>query len=609
MKPKGFIKIFSLAIVLTLSLMLQPVLTVQADIDTEDKRPTRVSREHVDLSFPQELTITRPTNENGKAFKTGYANFFVVGTSDPSQTLYLDDEEIERNGEKGLFGVLVELEVGENIFDFQQGDNKETLVIERTVPKDTGVEKISTITERSIYPTDKRIVNPGEAYQVSVVAPSDGKVTAKLDGNEITLKQVAYADKGVPATFKGSFVTSTDKYDDDKVTPLGQIRYSLEYEGETTYYDSKGSVYVVGKNTDAKMEVSSYFGYVYPDTANLSEFKELLKQGATDYIETQNGGYFQLRSGGSIPTTMVSLVLNDKNIDNNISNIEYFSKTNGGFFKITGTSSPAYNVDLLENGLQFTMYNSTINEDFVFADLDKFALANIDRGEDSVTLTLEYSNPHEYWGYNVIFQDDITYLELEEKPKSGSKLRPLAGLNIMIDPGHGGSDIGALGVADLAGPTESEINLAHAYAIEEKLSALGANVVLSREEDDYFELDNRLRSFANDGCDMFISIHHNSVEHNIDANKTVGAEAYYHTDISKDATQRIMETITANTNRKYRDTYQSYYRVTISHYAPSMLLELGFMSNPVEYEKACDPQEIDKLAQATAAGVVAYFHY
>ncbi|MCL2035418.1 MAG: N-acetylmuramoyl-L-alanine amidase, partial [Oscillospiraceae bacterium] len=48
---------------------------------------------------------------------------------------------------------------------------------------------------------------------------------------------------------------------------------------------------------------------------------------------------------------------------------------------------------------------------------------------------------------------------------------------------------------------------------------------------------------------------------------------------------------------------QSYYRVTLSPYSPALLLELGFMSNPLEYERAASGIETERAAKAIFDGI------
>ena len=68
--------------------------------------------------------------------------------------------------------------------------------------------------------------------------------------------------------------------------------------------------------------------------------------------------------------------------------------------------------------------------------------------------------------------------------------------------------------------------------------------------------------------------------------------------------ENILDSITAATGRNARGAYQDYYRVTRMTYAPSLLLELGFVVNPLEYEDLCQPLRIYQTALGVADGII-----
>ena len=86
--------------------------------------------------------------------------------------------------------------------------------------------------------------------------------------------------------------------------------------------------------------------------------------------------------------------------------------------------------------------------------------------------------------------------------------RPLAGLRIMLDAGHGGGDSGAVGPSGLM---EKDANLVQAAWLERELAARGATVVQTRSDDVSVGLDDRVWLASGAEIDMFISLHHNSL--------------------------------------------------------------------------------------------------
>jgi N-acetylmuramoyl-L-alanine amidase len=99
---------------------------------------------------------------------------------------------------------------------------------------------------------------------------------------------------------------------------------------------------------------------------------------------------------------------------------------------------------------------------------------------------------------------------------------PLAGATVVLDPGHGGDEAGALGEG---GAREKDVNLAIAQETKRQLEAQGATVVLTRTGDYRITLASRAAIAQALHPAMFISIHHNA---DPDEHRTTpGAETYH----------------------------------------------------------------------------------
>jgi len=94
---------------------------------------------------------------------------------------------------------------------------------------------------------------------------------------------------------------------------------------------------------------------------------------------------------------------------------------------------------------------------------------------------------------------------------------------IVIDPGHGGKDSGAVG----NGFMEKEIVLQISNQLNEKLRSLGYTVYMTRTNDTFIELKDRTKFANNKEADLFISVHANSIPKTSDPNGTQGIETYF----------------------------------------------------------------------------------
>ncbi len=104
--------------------------------------------------------------------------------------------------------------------------------------------------------------------------------------------------------------------------------------------------------------------------------------------------------------------------------------------------------------------------------------------------------------------------------------RPL----IVIDPGHGGNDLGATGIT---GIFEKDVVLAFSIALAKKIEAQGqCRVLLTRDQDVFIPLDDRVKVARQHGAAVFLSIHGDTIASGVDVH---GATVYVGDDRSSDA--------------------------------------------------------------------------
>lgn len=193
---------------------------------------------------------------------------------------------------------------------------------------------------------------------------------------------------------------------------------------------------------------------------------------------------------------------------------------------------------------------------------------------------------------------------------------PLANYTIVIDPGHGGVDGGAVG-AD--GTSEKEITLAVSQKIKHYLQHAGANVYLTRETDTDLasedtkgfsrrkseDIRNRLRFIHDRDADLFLSIHLNAMPSTI----WRGAQSFYYPKFpeSKHLAKMIQAEIIEHMRNTTRQALplKSIYLLKYAE-IPGALIELGFLSNEVERELLKDDTYQDQLAASIYDGVLRY---
>ena len=187
---------------------------------------------------------------------------------------------------------------------------------------------------------------------------------------------------------------------------------------------------------------------------------------------------------------------------------------------------------------------------------------------------------------------------------------------IVIDPGHGGADPGAQN-SELK---EKDINLDISFRLRKVLDSMGCVVILTREVDkDFFlpgfvlgrmakrvELNNRIQIATENNADLFVSIHANSFPQR----NSYGMETYYHQ--NSPSGKVLAEIIQAQLTQLQPDNKRKakagdYYIINQSE-MPSVIVEVGFMSNPRERKLLLSDNYRDSIAHAISTGIEDYFN-
>ena len=193
---------------------------------------------------------------------------------------------------------------------------------------------------------------------------------------------------------------------------------------------------------------------------------------------------------------------------------------------------------------------------------------------------------------------------------------PLTDAHVVLDPGHGGEEPGAVGPA---GTLEKAVNLAIAQEAKRQLEALGATVVLTRTADYRITLRVPRRDRHEPGAVVFVSIHHNADpdEHAFDARRrdllpdrvarvqAGGGAGVRGAGRARSAATTSSGSPTGTPGAKFRPTTDGsdYYGILRrSAGVPAVLSEAAFISNPAEEALLADPafQKVEATALTKA---------
>jgi N-acetylmuramoyl-L-alanine amidase len=173
---------------------------------------------------------------------------------------------------------------------------------------------------------------------------------------------------------------------------------------------------------------------------------------------------------------------------------------------------------------------------------------------------------------------------------------------VVIDPGHGGKDVGATGAS---GQYEKDFTLNLATKLRDILEQEEQlEVHMTREEDTFISTEDMYRPrFANElDADIFISIHGNTYEDP----KVSGTEAYYYHQRFRSFAEIIYDKVAASTGFQDRGVKRNDFFVVKNTDMPSVLLEIGYLTNPVEEQRMLEDDFQQSTAEAIRDGVKEY---
>lgn len=194
--------------------------------------------------------------------------------------------------------------------------------------------------------------------------------------------------------------------------------------------------------------------------------------------------------------------------------------------------------------------------------------------------------------------------EQEEKQDVQAKQRgdkSLSGYHFVIDPGHGGKDSGATR-SEIA---EKTLTLSTGGKVAEQLRDKGASVTLTRTDDTFIPLEERVRISNSTNTDAFISLHYNTFE-----DQSIGGiHTFYHAgDENQKLADTIQQSLINHTNLTDRGADQADYKVLIDNTQPALLVELGFISNTEEQDLVQTETYQEKAAKGIVSGLEDYFN-
>ena len=555
-------------------------------------------------SSPGSLFVAYPP----AAHETVADQIFFIGTASPDEPVTINGQPIENRSGDGHFAPTLPLELGENVFTLMQGDESLTLRITRLSNEPPMPDGIG-FAEGTLQPATDIARMPGELICLSAIASPNAQVSATLGTETIALSPQTPVDlppnSSVLTAQTDPVTVSATEYAGCLMpeTPgsLGTPQFTLQTQGETVTAAAPGQVTVLSQTDFEVAEVTSASGIARTGPSTSYSRITPLPAGTQAAITGRDGEWLRLDYGGWIKaaeTAVRNSSVPPRSIIRGIISREVPKWTEIVFPLQTPVP---ISIEQDRQSLTLTLYNTTPQTDTIYFSNDP-VVERMDFTSvlpDSAKYTFHFKQPQQ-WGFKVRYEGTSLILSLRHAPPNNS----LRGATILLDPGHGSNeDLGARGPN---GYPEKDVVLIISKLVRDELEARGATVVMTREgDDDLFPAD-RVEVIEATEPTMALSLHYNALPDAGNAFDTAGIGAFWYYPQAHDLSSFLHDYLVDNLNRDAYGVYWNNLALARPSVAPSVLLELGFMINPEEFEWITDEEAQQALAETLAEGVEAW---
>lgn len=567
----------------------------------------------------QPLFVAYPPAEHN----TTSDKIFLIGTAPPPGEVSVNGQTIERSP-AGHFAPSFPLKLGDNQFALRYQNQELKIKVTRTSATPILPSGVA-FAKDSLTPAVDIARMPGELICFAAVAPADATVSVLLGGEtiplnpqpklELPLNNAVLTGQSQPITSAGQYqgcATIRRPLLPDSSTPetrkgnaavdLGQPTFQLTLNGQTISQVGPGKISILSPVQFEIVEVTADGGAARTGPSTDYSRMTPLPKGTQAAVTGREGEWVRLDYGAWINQKEVKIIQGSVPPRSLIRGVT--SRQVGDWTEVLFPLQVPVPVTVQQGTATFTLtlYNTTAQTDTIRLD-DNPVIARLD-WQQVAPEQLQYTfnlKSQQQWGYKLRYEGTTLVLSLRHPPATSSN-RSLTGMKILLDPGHGGpEDLGSRGPT---GYPEKNVALIVSKLVRENLVNQGATVLMTREGDDDIWPNDRAAMINKQEPNLALSIHYNALPDSGDAIKTKGVGMFWYQAQSQSLAMFLHNYLVQKLGRPSYGVYWNNLALTRPAVAPSVLLELGFMINPVEFEWIVNPQEQKKLARAIADGVV-----
>ncbi|MGI0488985.1 N-acetylmuramoyl-L-alanine amidase [Pantanalinema rosaneae CENA516] len=554
------------------------------------------------------LHLAYPPNNH----ETTASQIFLIGTAPPSGTVRVNGQTIARSS-AGHFAPSFPLQLGTNQFTLNYGNQQMQLTVIR-LPAEPPTPVGATFAPDSITPAVDLARLPNEPICFSAIAPANATVSVKLVDQTIPLE--FQPQRNLPpnsAVLTGQnqpVATSAGKFQGCVRTvllgDLGKPEFQLALGDRRNSQVAPGSIRILSPEQLEVAEVTAEAGTAR--TGPSTDYSRLtpLPKGTQAVITGMEGDWLRLDYGAWIRRSEVQIRKTSVPPNSLIRSVK--ARQVGDWTEVVFPLQVPVPVSVQQGDRSFTLtlHNTTAQTDTIKLDDDPL-ISRLD-WQQTAPGQVEYKfnlKTTQQWGYTLRYEGTSLVLSLKHPPKvnrgATNSKTALAGVKILLDPGHGGEE--DTGATSPTGYPEKDMTLIMSKLVRDRLVQRGATVVMTREADIDVPLQDRVNLIQKTQPAIALSVHYNALPDDGDALKTQGVSAFWYHAQAHSLAVFLHNYLVKTLNRPSDGVFWNNLALTRPANTPSVLLELGFMINPTEFEWIMNPQEQQRLATAIADGI------
>lgn len=537
---------------------------------------------------------------------------FFIGTGNPDSDVLINGNPVADRSPAGHFAPTLPLTIGQNQFTITQGSESITFNITRDSlepPQPNGI----AFAENTLEPSRSLARQPGELICFGAVAPPQAQVAVNLASQLIPLSPqtnnielppnyAVLTEQTEPYELSAAQYGGCATFSEPQNFGTPEFQFTLN--GQTVTQAGSGTIEILSPNTFQVAEVTVESGIAR--TGPSTDYSRLtpLPKGTRAAVTGSEGDWIRLDYGAWIRASEVSVAPSSVPPTTTIRGIRSRQVPEWTEVIFPLQVPVPLSVEQDTGSLTLILHNTVPQTDTIFFS-DNPIVERMDWQPilpDKASYTFHFKTEQQ-WGYKLRYEGTNLILSLKHPPAVDTldAATPLQGTTILLDPGHGSSeDLGARGPT---GYPEKDVALLISKLVRDELEALGASVVMAREGDDDLFPRDRVAIIEATEPTMALSLHYNALPDNGDALNTAGIGAFWYHSQAHDLALFLHNYLVETLDRPAYGVYWNNLALTRPSVTPSVLLELGFMINPYEFEWIVDPDAQQQLAKALADGV------